>query len=104
MRQRIRVFRLFTGRHRIATVGNETGHGGLTGIRFRSREDIMASLVLQDAFQPYYAGRDGEDDRAKPRAPSARVIDRGSREAIRLPSNAPAPAVQLRRERRPVAH
>lgn len=65
----------------------------------------MASLILQDAFQPYYAGRDGEDEaRVAPSAPAAMPRDRGSREAIRLPSNAPAPAAELRRERRAVAH
>jgi hypothetical protein len=63
----------------------------------------MASLILQDAFQPYYAGRDGEDDRVAPRVPS-KPRDRGSREAIRLPSEAPARVVEERRERRPVAH
>ena len=63
----------------------------------------MASLVLQDTFQPYYAGRDGEDDREAPRTPSL-PRDRGSRQAIRLPSDAPAPVSEVRRERRAVAH
>lgn len=63
----------------------------------------MASLVLQDTFQPYYAGRDGEDDREAPLTPS-RPRDRGSRQAIRLPSDAPAPSVEVRRDRRAVAH
>jgi len=103
MRRRIRVFRLSTGRHRIATVGNETGHGGLLAIQLRSREDIMASLILQDTFQPYYAGRDGEGDRVEKRAP-AKPRDNGSREAIRLPSDRPAPVAPARSERRPVAH
>jgi len=63
----------------------------------------MASLMLQDAFQPYYAGRDGESDRAAPRAP-AKPRDSGSREAIRLPSDAPPPVIDIRRDRRAVAH
>lgn len=65
----------------------------------------MGSLILQDSFEPYFAGRDEE---AKPRAalrePGAVLRDRGSREAIILPSRPAPPAGEPRRDRRPVAH
>lgn len=63
----------------------------------------MASLILQDTFQPYYAGRDGGGDRVEARAPTVKR-DRGSRQQIRLPSDKPAPVDDVRRERRPVEH
>jgi hypothetical protein len=62
----------------------------------------MASLILQDTFQPYYAGRDGEGARAETRAPS-KPRDAGSREPIRLPADKQV-SVETARDRRPVAH
>jgi len=65
----------------------------------------MASLILQDSFDPYYAGRDHDDEvREGSLAPTVRLRERGSRELILLPSEAPARVCDARRERRPVAH
>lgn len=74
----------------------------------------MASLIIQDTFAPYYAGRDGKSDTTakstsqksgdenstteKSRAPQ-RPESRAQAEII-LPVAAPAPTVPVRREPR----
>ena len=51
----------------------------------------MASLMIQDAFEPYYAGRDdAADARAKPRQPPKKRSERASESEIVLPCEAPA--------------
>ena len=61
----------------------------------------MANLIIQDSFEPYYAGRDDEARRrAKPRQGSK---EQRSKEIV-LPEEAPAPVAEVPRNRRPVAH
>ncbi len=66
----------------------------------------MASLIIQDSFEPYYAGRDKEPA-AQPSARGKRV-ERLPHNEIVLPLDAPQPAGTMRRDsrrdRRPVAH
>ena len=70
----------------------------------------MASLIVQDSFEPYYAGRDDEAKRrAKPRQGSKeqRFREQPGRRPeseIVLPEEAPAPVAEIQRHRRPVAH
>ena len=65
----------------------------------------MASLMIQDAFEPYYAGRDdAADARAKPRQPPKKRSERASESEIVLPCEAPPPAAEVRRDRRVIAH
>ena len=63
----------------------------------------MASLIIQDSFEPYYAGR---DDTAKRRekAQSIMLPKRHAEDEIILPAEAPAPLIPIRRDRRAVAH
>jgi hypothetical protein len=64
----------------------------------------MASLIIQDTFDPYYAGRDKDAEaRAKPRQPKKKQPERNAESEIVLPE-APAPQGVTRRERRIVAH
>ena len=66
----------------------------------------MASLIIQDTFEPYYAGRDDDAERrpTKPPAPSRKQPERRREGEIVLPGPAPAPAGKVRRERHAVAH
>jgi hypothetical protein len=70
----------------------------------------MANLILPDTFEPYYAGREDEDERrAKPRrqAKKQQAKTQPERQAdgeIILPEAAPAPEGMTRRDRRPTAH
>lgn len=66
----------------------------------------MACLIIQDTFEPYYAGRDGvsrrEDKPVSGKRPEPRADER-----IILPAEVPAPAIpvrRVRRDRRSVAH
>ncbi len=64
----------------------------------------MANLIIQDTFEPYYAGRD--DDR-KPRQnprPHARKRERADEDEIVLPEEAPKHIATVRRDRRIIAH
>ena len=74
----------------------------------------MASLIIQDTFAPYYAGRDGKSDKTakstsqtsggektsteKSRAPQ--WPQSGAQAEIILPVAAPAPVAPVRREQR----
>lgn len=63
----------------------------------------MASLIIQDSFEPYYAGRDDSSKRLeKPR--SSVSPKRGAEDEIILPVEAPVPVIPVRRDRRAVAH
>lgn len=65
----------------------------------------MASLIIQDAFEPYYAGR--EEDAAARARPGRRADKRPERAAsneIVLPEAAPAPTRRMRSERGVIAH
>lgn len=65
----------------------------------------MASLIIQDTFDPYYAGREEDAEaRAKPRRPSKKPVEGAAEGEIVLPEAAPAPSAVTRRERRIVAH
>jgi hypothetical protein len=70
----------------------------------------MANLILPDTFEPYYAGREDEAERrSKPprqskKQQSKKQPQRSAEGEIVLPQEAPAPAGQQRRDRRPVAH
>ena len=64
----------------------------------------MASLIVQDSFEPYYAGRDdGAKRPAKPRQSPKEQSGRPESEIV-LPEEAPAPVAEVPRHRRPVAH
>ncbi|MDQ2632641.1 MAG: hypothetical protein M3Y78_02770 [Pseudomonadota bacterium] len=63
----------------------------------------MNNLIIQDTFDPYYAGRD--EATRRPARPSAPAKKRPQRESeIVLPDEAPPPAAEVRRDRLPVAH
>ena len=70
----------------------------------------MANLILPDTFEPYYAGREDEDERGatqRRQAKKQQAKTQPERQAdgeIILPGEAPAPVGQQRRDRRPVAH
>jgi hypothetical protein len=65
----------------------------------------MANLIIQDTFEPYYAGRDDEAKRgAKPQASQKKQPERLSESEIVLPDKAPAPLGIVRRDRRVIAH
>ena len=75
----------------------------------------MASLIIQDTFEPYYVGRDGASDKTakstsqksgeKSGSEKSRVSPRSNASAeIVLPVEAPVPTVPARRERRAIAH
>ena len=65
----------------------------------------MANLIIQDTFEPYYAGRDDDAKRrAKPRTPQKKQPERSAESEIVLPEEAPAPAGEIRRDRRLIAH
>ncbi len=62
----------------------------------------MADLIIQDTFEPYYAGREDESrDRAGQRT---KQIERRPEREIILPDILPAPPREVRRERLPVTH
>jgi hypothetical protein len=62
----------------------------------------MANLIIQDTFEPYYAGRDDEaKDGARPRQPAKVKPERRAEKEIVLPWDAPAPDGVTRRDRRP---
>ncbi len=74
----------------------------------------MASLIIQDTFAPYYAGRDGKSDKTAKSTTQPSGDDNASTERSRppqrpesraqaeiiLPLAAPLPAVPARREQR----
>ncbi|MEP9386532.1 hypothetical protein [Mesorhizobium sp. KR9-304] len=62
----------------------------------------MANLIIQDTFDPYYAGRDNDDARAKPRQVAMKKSEHSAESEIRLSKQ--APAAEVRRDRRPTAH
>jgi hypothetical protein len=64
----------------------------------------MTSLIFQDTFEPYYAGREDQTERAKPHRQSKKHPERSAEGEIVLPEEPPAPASEVRRDRRPVAH
>ena len=65
----------------------------------------MASLIVQDSFEPYYAGRDDDAKRpAKPRQSPKEKSGRRPESEIVLPEEAPLPVAEVRRDRRFVAH
>ena len=65
----------------------------------------MASLIIQDTFEPYYAGRDDDVKRpAKPRQAPKEQSGRRRESEIVLPEEAPLPVAEIRRDRRFVAH
>ena len=70
----------------------------------------MANLIIQDSFEPYYAGRDDEAKRrAKPRQGSKEQRSReqpGRRGFLGKHDLAfrAAPVAEVPRHRRPVAH
>lgn len=65
----------------------------------------MASLIIQDSFEPYYAGRDDDAKRAaKPRKLPEEQSGRRRESEIVLPEEAPLPVAEVRRDRRFVAH
>ena len=64
----------------------------------------MASLIHQDTFEPYYAGREKDiERRGEPRAPS-KPQDTAAEGEIVLPEEAPPHIPPVRRERRATAH
>jgi hypothetical protein len=64
----------------------------------------MANLIMQDTFDPYYAGREDEAGRrATPRRQPAQPSRQADGEII-LPEDAPAPEGVTRRDRRPISH
>ena len=64
----------------------------------------MANLLIQDTFEPYYAGRDDDAKRrAKPRT-SPKKPGRPAESEIVLPEQAPVPAGEIRRDRRVISH
>lgn len=66
---------------------------------------MASSLIIQDTFEPYYAGREKDAEaRVKPRQPSKKTAQRNAEGEIVLPEAAPAPSGITRRERRIVAH
>jgi hypothetical protein len=84
--------------------GTKSGSVGLTA-KEKSREDAMANLIIQDTFEPYYAGRDDDAKRrAKPRTSAKKQSGRPAESEIVLPERAPAPAGEVRRDRRVVSH
>ncbi|MEW9807184.1 hypothetical protein [Mesorhizobium marinum] len=65
----------------------------------------MASLIIQDTFEPYYAGREkGGEAASKPRPSSASRQKRSDQDEIVLPEEAPRHVATVRRDRRIVAH
>jgi len=64
----------------------------------------MASLIIQDTFEPYYAERD--DDAGARTRPAARAKkpEPMPEADIVLPDEAPAYVPTVRRDRRPVMH
>jgi len=72
--------------------------------RTTSGEDAMSNLIIQDTFDPYYAGREDDslDTNKRPAAkqqPKARDVE------IVLPSPLATPvAIIRRRDRRAIAH
>jgi hypothetical protein len=64
----------------------------------------MTGLIFQDTFEPYYAGREDEAERDKPRRQSKMHPEPGAEGEIILPGEPPPPASEVRRDRRPVAH
>lgn len=65
----------------------------------------MACLIIQDTFEPYYAGRDDLSRRGNKPVSGKRPEPRAD-ERIILPAEVPAPAIPVRRirDRRSVAH
>lgn len=63
----------------------------------------MANLILQDTFEPYYAGRDDRSKASEKLRASVRSKHCAENEII-LPEEAPVPVTPIRRERRAVAH
>lgn len=64
----------------------------------------MANLIIQDVFEPYYAGRDDLPASRvgwHPKQAERRPVNKSG--DIILPEEAPTP-VNVRRERLPVAH
>ena len=66
----------------------------------------MANLIIQDTFDPYYAGRDSDAKaRAKLQAAAKKPGDSVGEAEIVLPSNpAPRPEARPRDSRRAVQH
>ena len=66
----------------------------------------MASLIIQDTFEPYYAGRENDaKTRAKLQPAAKKPVGSGGEAEIVLPSNpAPRPEVRPRDGRRTVQH
>jgi hypothetical protein len=65
----------------------------------------MANLIIQDTFEPYYAGRDDDTKRrAKPRTSPKKSPGRSAESEIVLPKQAPAPVGEIRRDRRVISH
>jgi hypothetical protein len=68
----------------------------------------MASLIIQDTFDPYYSGRDDSADaREKPASRKSGPLPRSAfdtAEEIILPSEAPIRQMPVRKERRATAH
>ena len=63
----------------------------------------MANLIIQDTFEPYYAGRDDgakRQDERREISPRTENVHGGQ---IVLPTEAPTP-VRVRNDRRAVAH
>ena len=65
----------------------------------------MANLIMPDTFEPYYAGREDEEQRRdKLRQPAKKRPEPVSEREIVLPSAAPSLTGEIRRDRRPVSH
>jgi hypothetical protein len=74
--------------------GTKPELAGLAGKKYR--EDAMANLIIQDAFEPYYAGRDGDTKaHAKLQAATKKAADPVGEAEIILPSD-PAPRLEHR--------
>ena len=63
----------------------------------------MANLILQDTFEPYYAGRD-DKSKSRDKQRASVLPKRHAENEIILPVEAPVPVIPVRSDRRAVAH